>query len=142
MTDLPRVDFDELEIGDDQLMLWQGQPFTGVAVEFFPDGKLCSEVPHVNGLEHGLLRAWHRSGQLRREANLWYGGLHGYAREWDEQGRLISERLGELGIAIAEKQWDEQGRLTRDWRIGPGDNLYDILQIKRKRFGHAAPPIQ
>jgi hypothetical protein len=144
MTDAPRVDFDELElvVSDEQYMFWRGQPFTGIAVEFFPDGTLCGEVPYVNGIEHGLVRAWHPSGQLMEEKNLWYGGLHGYARMWDEQGRLISEELGELGIGIAEKRWDEQGRLIMDWQMGPKDNLYDILQIKRRRWGHLAPPIR
>ncbi|PTL79682.1 toxin-antitoxin system YwqK family antitoxin [Vitiosangium sp. GDMCC 1.1324] len=143
MTDLPRVHFDELElvVSDDQYMFWKGQPFTGIAVEFFPDGTLQSEVPHVDGIEHGLVRVWRPSGQLCKEENLWYGGLHGYERMWDEQGRLISERIGELGIAIAEKRWDEQGRLTRDWHIGPKDNLYDILQIKRRKWGQFAPPL-
>ncbi len=140
MTDMPRVNFEELDLGDDQLIVWKGQPFTGVAVEFFPDGKLCSEVPHLNGVRHGLLRAWHPSGQLREETSLWQGGLHGYERIWDEQGRLISEVIGELGIEIAEKRWDEQGRLVKDWRIGPNDNLYGILQIKRKKFGQFTSP--
>ncbi|PTL78335.1 toxin-antitoxin system YwqK family antitoxin [Vitiosangium sp. GDMCC 1.1324] len=140
MTDLPRVDFEELDIGHEQLIVWRGQPFTGVAVEFFPDGTLCSEVPHLNGVRHGLVRAWHPSGQLRKEANLWQGGLHGYLHEWDEQGRLISEERGELGIGVAEKRWDEQGRLIKDWHISPEDNLYGILQIKRKKYGQSAPP--
>jgi antitoxin component YwqK of YwqJK toxin-antitoxin module len=143
MTDLPRVDFDDLElvVSDDQYMYWKGQPFTGIAVEFFPDGTLRSEVHHVNGIEHGPSREWYPSGQLKDEASLWHGGLHGYERIWDEQGRLRSERIGELGIAIAEKRWDEQGRLLRDWHIGPKDSLYDILQIKRKKWGQFAPPI-
>ncbi len=141
MTDIPRVHFDELEVGDEQLMLWKGQPFTGVAVEYFPDGKLCSEVPHVDGVEYGLMRAWHPSGQLRKEASLWEGGLHGYRRIWNEQGRLLSETLGELGIAIAEKEWDEQGRLIKDWHIGPTDSLYSTLHLKRKKWGRLAPPL-
>ena len=143
MTELPRVHFDELElvVGDGQYMFWKGQPFTGMAVEFFPDGTLQSEVQHLNGLEHGLKRAWYPSGKLQDEATLWYGGLHGYKRIWDEQGRLVSEELGELGIGIAEKQWDEQGRLIKDWRIGPKDSLYNTLQIKRRNWGHLAPPL-
>jgi hypothetical protein len=140
MTDMPCVDFDALDLGDEQLVVWKGQPFTGVAVEFFPNGKPCSEVPHIEGVRHGLLRAWHPSGQLREEASLWYKGLHGYERIWDEQGRLVSERIGALGIAIAEKRWDEQGRLIRDWHISPQDSLYSTLQIKRRKYGQSAPP--
>jgi MORN repeat protein len=141
MTDMPRVDFEDLDLGDDQSITWKGKPFTGVAVEFFPDGTLCSEVPHLDGVRHGLVRAWYPSGQLSEEKNLWQGGIHGYARLWDEQGRLISERIGELGIRIAEKRWDEQGKLIREWHISPQDNLYEILQIKREKWGHLAPPI-
>ena len=142
MTSMPRVDFEELDLGDDQLTTWKGQPFTGLAVEFFPDGKPCSEVPHLEGVRHGLLRAWYPSGQLREEKNLWQGGLHGCARLWDEQGRLISERVGELGIGIAEKLWDGQGRLIMDWHIGPKDSLYEILLVKRTKWRQSASPAQ
>ncbi len=141
MTELPRVDFDELELGDEQLIYWKDRPFTGVAVEFFPDGTLRGEVYHEDGVRHGLVREWYPSGKLKDEAILWYGGLHGYKRIWDEQGRLVSERTGELGIGIAEKQWDEQGRLIKDWHIGPKDSLYSTLQICRRNWGHLAPPL-
>lgn len=141
MTDTLRVHLDELDFGDEQLMVWKGKPFTGVAIEYFPDGKLQSEVPHIDGLEHGLKRAWYPSGQLRKEANLWYGSLHGHLREWDEQGRLISEMIGELGVGVAERRWDEQGRLVKDWHIGPTDDLYEILLLKRKKWSHLAPPL-
>lgn len=140
MTDAPRVDFEELDLGNEQLIVWNDRPFTGIAVEFFPDGTLCSEVPHLDGVRHGLVRAWYPSGQLRKEANLWQGGLHGYKHEWDEQGRLVSTEFGELGVGTAEKRWDEQGRLIRDWQIGPDDSLYEVLLIKREKWGHLAPP--
>lgn len=118
MTDLPRVDFEELDFGEDQLVVWKDQPFTGVAVELFPDGKPCSEVPFLNGLRHGVLRAWYPSGQLKEEKHLWYGGLHGYARVWNEQGGLIM-----------------------DWHLGPQDSLYGTLEICRKKWGRSAPPV-
>ena len=70
MTELPRVDFEELDLGDNQLMFWKGKPFTGIAVEFFSDGTLQSEVHHLNGLEHGSNREWDASGRLRKEATL------------------------------------------------------------------------
>jgi len=142
MTDIPRVDFDELElvVRDDSYMFWKGEPFTGVAVEFFPDGPLQSEVHHVRGLRHGPSREWYPSGKLMSEANLQYGGLHGTRRTWDEQGRLVGEDTGEFGIVIAEKRWDEQGRLMRDWHISPTDSLHAEWQLRRKEYGQSAPP--
>lgn len=142
MTDIPRVDFDELElvVRDGYYLFWKGQPFTGFALERFPDGTLQSEVYHVDGIEHGPSRQWYPWGKLMEEKNLWNGGLHGYERTWDEQGRLISERIGEFGIAISEKRWNEQGRLMKDWHITPTDSLYEEWQLRRKRFGQSAPP--
>ncbi len=123
------------------ISFWKGQPFTGIAVEFFPDGALQCEVHHVNGLRHGLSREWYPSGQLMLEKNLWCGGLHGYERVWDEQGRLRSERIGEFGIEIAEKRWDEQLRLVRDWHISPTDSLYEEWQLRRKKYGQSDPQV-
>ncbi|WP_257454893.1 toxin-antitoxin system YwqK family antitoxin [Archangium lipolyticum] len=143
MTDIPRVHFDELElvVRDGYYLYWKGQPFTGFAVEFFPDGTLQSEVHHVDGIENGPKREWFPSGKLMEEANLWNGGLHGYERVWDEQGRLRSERRGEFGIPITEKRWDEHGGLMKDWHITPTDSLYEQWQLRRKTYGQSAPPI-
>jgi hypothetical protein len=56
MTGMPRVDFDELDLGDNQLITWKGQPFTRVAIEFSPNGKSCSEAPHLEGVGLQLYR--------------------------------------------------------------------------------------
>jgi hypothetical protein len=141
MTDTLRVPHEELDVGEDQLMVWKGKPFTGVAFELFPDGLLRSEVSFLDGVEHGLVREWFPSGRLKEEMTLWQGSIHGYTRIWDEQGRLVAERLGELGIRVAEKTWDEQGQLITDWRISPQDSLYNTLQICRKKWGQLAPPL-
>ena len=141
MTELPRVDFEELDLGEDQMIVWKQRPFTGIAVDFFPNGAPWSEVPHLDGLRHGLAREWYPSGQLKDEINYWQGGLHGYHREWNEQGRLVAEDLGEFGIGISEKRWDEQGRLIKEWHIGPKDSWYEDLQFRRKHYGQLAPPL-
>jgi hypothetical protein len=141
MTDTLRVHVNELDFGDKQLMIWNGKPFTGVAVEFFPDGKLQSEEYYVDGIEHGPSRVWFPSGQLLEEMNHWRGSLHGYYRMWDERGTLREEALCELGVWLAERRWDEQGRLVRDWRLGPEDTEYNTLLLVRRKWGHLAPPI-
>jgi antitoxin component YwqK of YwqJK toxin-antitoxin module len=138
MTDLPRVELDELELvvrDDGYYFHWNGQPFTGIAIESFPEGPLQSETYYADGIENGPRRAWYPSGKLMEEANLWYGGIHGHERTWDEQGRLRSEKLGEFGITLSEKRWDEEGRLVNDWHISPSDTLYVVWQARRKTHG-------
>lgn len=46
----------ELDVNDENIYLWQGKPFTGVAYEQTPNGKIESEFEFVNGLREGISR--------------------------------------------------------------------------------------
>jgi antitoxin component YwqK of YwqJK toxin-antitoxin module len=134
-----RVPFDDLVIDDEQVASWQDRPFTGVAFDTFADGRPRSEASYVDGVQQGVAREWHPNGALKAETSYWNGSGHGLERAWNEEGRLLSETLAELGIGIRERQWDAGGALTRDWRIGPDDNLWSTLQIFRRKFADAPP---
>lgn len=128
-----RINFDELDFTDDLINTWNGHPFTGIAFEYNDQGKLISEVPFVDGIEHGIVRDWYPSGQLKKETHLMWGGLHGVAREWYENGRLKSEAYGEYAILVKRKEWDENGNLIFEKHITENDSLYEILMKRRKK---------
>src|SRR4051812_39596017 len=98
-----RVPFDDLSLGEDQLMFLGEQPFTGVAYEDSPAGQTIGETEYANGLPQGLSRTWDEAGQLIEEAGHWGGARHGRARSWDLQGVLRSEETFEFGIRVGER---------------------------------------
>lgn len=131
---MQRVNFDELELdmGDGNLYLWQGHPFTGIAYELRPDGALWSEIKYVNGRRHGIARDWYPSGQLSSETTYFSGGCFGPDREWDENGRLRSETMREFNYPLRERKWDENGHLISETVLGPDSPYYSQLEERRK----------
>ena len=78
------VDGDQLRFRDD-LYTFKGKPFTGVAVEKYPNG------------------------QKEYEGTLKDGKLHGLGTEWYENGQKSAEFTLKDGKLISEKRWDEDG---------------------------------
>lgn len=131
-----RINFDELDVTDGLLYTWNGHPFTGVACEYDNEGKLISETPFVDGIQHGIEREWYPSGQLKTEKHLIAGGLHGVSKEWFETGRLKIEAYYEYAILVKKKEWNENGTLILEKHIGEKDTLYEILKKQRMRKPH------
>jgi hypothetical protein len=95
---LPRVAIELLEIavdGSDE-ETFEGEAFTGIAIELGPAGQAIAEVPYRFGKYHGPQREWDESGRLREEEYFNRGVRHGVARAWDEQGRVTRDEIWEF----------------------------------------------
>ena len=102
----PRVDMESLEFEQGWAM-HEGNLFTGVAFESWPDGKLRLEVPYLDGYRHGTEREWYPSGQLKMQREIAHGAVQGAAREWAEDGRLLVEATYDHGKLIERKRHDQ-----------------------------------
>lgn len=105
----PRVKVDELEF-EMCWMLYEGVQFTGIAYDLWPDGRLRSEVPYVEGYATGIQREWYPSGQLKSEGIFNNGVADGFYREWTEDGRLALESVYHEGALVSRVRHEgEQG---------------------------------
>ncbi|WP_161097560.1 hypothetical protein [Duganella vulcania] len=79
-----RIDADALESEDGYgPFYWRGEPFTGVAYSFGPEGHCVDEQVYLEGMaEYPAQRAWYLSGAPRFAAE---GGTY---MAWFEDGRL------------------------------------------------------
>tara|TARA_R110002049_G_scaffold25557_7_gene89668 strand:+ start:1577 stop:2146 length:570 start_codon:yes stop_codon:yes gene_type:complete len=91
---LVTVSLDELRIdpssGD---RIYNGLPFTGLAVQRRGDGQLASEEPFKNGRRHGLLRRWFDNGELAFESAYERGRRDGMTRSWWRNGNIRSKTM-------------------------------------------------
>ena len=55
------VNLNQLIAGEGGFYLLGGVPFSGVAIETFPDGRLQTQMPLMCGLQEGVTRRWHPS---------------------------------------------------------------------------------
>ncbi len=134
MNERKEVPYDDLTMNDDQTMSWNDQPFTGLAFEIYSNGQRQSESPYVQGVLQGISREWYSEGGTKEEANYWNGVRHGGTRTWSPAGKIAAEKRFEYGILTRERLWDPNGRLLKDWSIGPGDDLFSILELSREKY--------
>lgn len=100
---------------------------TVITLEQYQDDYLISRErinrTNADGLKQGTYKTFFEDGSVKKEENYLEGELHGYFREYDEQGRLLQTLRYERGAVIEEideeareiidfkRTYDEQGRL-------------------------------
>lgn len=131
MTSLPRVADSELDFDSDLVCTRLEEPFTGVAYEETVDGGR-SEIKYRDGLQEGEATDWYPSGQLKGESSCVQNVLHGRSREFDAEGRLVSESLYEYGILVIVARVDSRGELTLVEEIDPESANARLLDRYRR----------
>jgi hypothetical protein len=61
------VNLNQLTANENGIYLLVNTPFSGFAIETFPDGSLQTQVALMHGLQDGVTRRWHPNGQLESE---------------------------------------------------------------------------
>jgi hypothetical protein len=99
---LRRVDGATL-VRDKKTNLWhhdvERTPFTGMAVESYPDDSPMAEAFFLEGQKDGVERLWYPNGKLKEEGQWFNNQANGLMRSWDTAGKLskaVRYKKGEL----------------------------------------------
>ncbi|TKC57151.1 hypothetical protein FBD94_21200 [Pedobacter hiemivivus] len=69
--------------------LYNGQPFTGVMYEYFPNtDQYSSEDEYKDGIPDGRQVEYWQNGNMKEECFAKYDNTYGSFKTWDEQGIL------------------------------------------------------
>lgn len=107
------------QVSRNQLVLQQGRlmkisqtnAFTGLMVEFYPDGTLQSRSAVSNGLLHGVSEGWHTNGVLAITEVFVSGTSHGTRTKWDAASNRIAETdIREGEIEGLHREWHTNGQ--------------------------------
>jgi antitoxin component YwqK of YwqJK toxin-antitoxin module len=112
-----RIDLDgpEVDLDEQQTLLYGGRPFTGEAVEYFPGGHVATLQTFTDGFAGGPTMEWYRDGSLKQEGLVTRGRPTGEWREWYSNGRLRRlDTYNEQGKRVSSSAWDEGGDLIED----------------------------
>lgn len=75
----------------DGVYLYNGQPFTGIVYEHYPNStQLSSESEHKDGILDGRQAEYWSNGNLKEEYYQKYDHIIGSFKVWSETGVLIS----------------------------------------------------
>lgn len=91
------------------------EPFTGIAVSYWPSGEVESESEWRDGKPHGKNIRWYENGQKRREIEFRDGEFHGKWTVWYENGQKKEETEFHDDKLIGRKEWDRDGNLIEEW---------------------------
>ncbi|MEU6014606.1 hypothetical protein ABZ826_11265 [Streptomyces sp. NPDC047515] len=123
MTEAVRIDIDDPDVDMDmgQRLLYQGELFTGEAVEYFGQQVVALDE-YVDGLPNGRSRAWYPDGTLRSEGRNQDGRPMGEFKRWHPNGVLQQRRVfdGSVASLAEEDKWDDKGNLLSSWRREAG----------------------
>jgi antitoxin component YwqK of YwqJK toxin-antitoxin module len=129
-TNLVRLDGRWCQIG-------HTNPFTGVLLEFYPDGVLRSRSTVSNGWLNGLSEGWYTNRQLEVRESYRTNFSDGPRTKWYPDGRRLSEATIVRGkMEGIFRRWYENGKLAeeipmRDGKIeGVGRTYYESGFLK------------
>lgn len=125
------LDFDE---NGNQIYLYEGELFTGMAVEYWPNGKLRSEGFYIDGTPKVEFKEWYENGQLKYSQQPSDDGVFITSEEWYEDGSKKSEILSEHGFQVSIKEWDEKNNLIKDFRLLESSPYYPSLLLARNNY--------
>jgi antitoxin component YwqK of YwqJK toxin-antitoxin module len=129
-----RIRDDELDFDESIIYHYKGRRFTGSAYDDMPGGGI-SEVSYENGVQQGPARDWLPSGKLKGESFFRRNVLHGCAKEFREDGSLISEKNYEWGILVSSAEYDEAGSVAASFDLPEEGEAYVNLQRMRSLYG-------
>jgi len=78
----------------------QQQSDSHVEREMYPNGRLFTETPYLDGKKHGMARVWDRDGNISSQIPYVDDKLHGMARFW-HLGHPTSFHLFERGECLS-----------------------------------------
>lgn len=107
-------------------VLFTGRAYRGDAR--WPD----SEQEYLNGVPHGLKRAWHPNGALVQQLQYLNDQLHGVREEWNGLGQMLLLEFWELGITLFRQRWNDAGDPIETYQISTTGTDAHLLAERRK----------
>lgn len=109
--------------------IYNGKEF-GIWTYYYKSGNKMTEVPHVNGYSHGLVKDWYESGELKSETEFEFGGQNGKFTSWYKNGNKLKQGQYHDGQSGEWKFWNEQGEiiLISHWKNDYENGLLEYFE--------------
>ena len=67
---------------EEDLIVFEGEPFTGIGIESYENGQKKSEKRYKRGVEHGFSYEWYGNGKKKSEVPWENGNVNGHVYSW------------------------------------------------------------
>jgi antitoxin component YwqK of YwqJK toxin-antitoxin module len=123
---------------DDDILCYDGVPFTGMVQDRYPDRVLESEEHYRDGFVQNY-KKWYPTGKLKEELLCLLFSPYSVCKYhksihtcWHPNGSVKSICHYEYGLEVEYNEWDEEGKLVENRMRDPNDKLWVKL---RKIYG-------
>lgn len=114
--------------------LWEGKYFSGIAFEAHEaTGTILAIAGFRHGMWHGAIREWDAAGRPLEEEYSEGGAPHGPSRKWYDNGQVAEFAYSERFINLHRKRWDENGRLIDEKVLLENEPRWAKLIEERQR---------
>ncbi|GGZ41062.1 hypothetical protein GCM10007049_37980 [Echinicola pacifica] len=116
---------DSLQLyANEGLVYYQGAPFSGISVAYYPDGTKAVSIEYSEGKKEGKEYRWFENSLLSYEANYSQGKKNGASHTWWRNGQMRSSSHFKEGIANGtQRQWYASGAKFKVIQIQDGKEL-------------------
>jgi len=128
---------------------WRNGKMHGARKAFFPDGRLRSEIPYVDGVADGPARIWDAGGKLLSEGTMKAGKRHGPMTEYwpgtDQPQRIIHYKDDRIDGLVRE--FYQSGKLKRERSFrnesphGEDRSFNENGEVASLRYWHDGDPV-
>lgn len=105
-------------------------PFTGLAYDLYPDGKLEYYGYIKDGFRHGMNVLFYPNGNIESINPQDCGAADGLQKKYYENGALKSQEYCVLGARVTYIEYDEAGHITNE-KLEPTDEDFE----RAKKWG-------
>ena len=127
-----RINENELD-WDDDVSVFHGIPYTGIAFSTYPNGALKREFPYRDGFHEGHCREWFENGFLKREWISKRGRAEGEIREWHPTGTIKSIGIYEFGAEIEFTEWSPSETIILRRKLDENSVVAKYVRQMRRR---------
>lgn len=103
------------------LYFYNNEPFTGIALSYYPTQKMASAISMLKGKKHGLYKKWFDDGNISFWSEYKNGKRHGTTKTWWRNKVLRSELSYQNGVANGTQlQWYKSGVMFKKIQLVDG----------------------
>ena len=114
------VDFNSLEVRNDDLFYQGDKPYSGWAKRMYDSGQANFLLRVKDAKVDGPQIGWHETGEKRAEGTWRSGKMDGPWTHWHENGQKLGEVKYKDGELISERYWNSKGEEVGSERAAYG----------------------
>jgi len=112
-VEITKLKKEKLGYGKGSIYYYNEEPFNGIAIEKFPNGKTKTSTTYVEGIQDGKTIWYYENGKVSMEGDIIKGNKHGDITAYYPSGNIEAIFNYNNGNLKKVTQYNEEGEITK-----------------------------